>query len=90
MTRYHASTAIALVAALSVNPATAQTIDFDGNNVIIDQLTPPGGRCVPTFANTVSFAPGDITSTGTSNLGKIMLAGSALDRSRNLDERIES
>ena len=90
MTRYLSSTALALVTALCISPAAAQTIDFKGNNVIVDQLTPPGGRCVPTFANTVSFAPGDITSTGTSNLGKIMLAGSALDRSRNLDERIES
>ena len=90
MTRYLTSTALAFATVLTAAPVAAQTIDFDGTNVIIDQLTPPGGRCVPTFANTVSFAPGDITSTGTSNLGKIMLAGSALDRSRNLDERIES
>ena len=69
MTRYLASTSLALVAALSVSPATAQTIDFDGNNIVVDQLTPPGGRCVPPFANTVSYGPGDVVSTGTSNLG---------------------
>lgn len=69
MTRYLASTAIGLVASLTATPATAQTIKFDGSNIIVDQLTPPGGRCVPQFANTVSYGPGDIVSTGTSNLG---------------------
>ena len=69
MTRYLTSTALAFATVLAAAPVAAQTIDFDGNNVIVDQLTPPGGRCVPTFANTVSFAPGDIVSTGTSNLG---------------------
>ena len=69
MTRYVTSTALTLVAALCASPSLAQTVDFDGNGVVVDQLTPPGGRCVPTFANTVSFAPGDISSTGTSNLG---------------------
>ncbi len=58
-----------VLTALVSSPALAQTVDFNGNNVIVDQTTPPGGRCVPTFANTVSFAPGDISSTGTSNLG---------------------
>ena len=69
MTRYLTSTALTLVAALCISPAIAQTIDFKGNNVIVDQLTPPGGRCVPQFANTVTYGPGDIVSTGTSNLG---------------------
>ena len=37
-----ASTASAF-ALLAASPALAQTIDFDGANVIVDQLTPPGG-----------------------------------------------
>ena len=69
MIRYMQPTAIALFAVLGVSPATAQTIDFNGNGVIVDQLTPPGGRCVPTFFNTISYGPGDVSSTGTSNLG---------------------
>lgn len=60
-----------LIALAAASPALAQTIDFDGNAVVVDQLTPPGGRCVPPFANTVSFGPGDISSTGTTNLGTI-------------------
>ena len=59
MTRYLATTALTFATILAAAPAAAETIDFDGNSVIIDQLTPPGGRCVPTFANTVSFAPGE-------------------------------
>ena len=59
---------LALVA-LVASPALGQTIDFNGNGVVVDQLTPPGGRCVPTFFNTVSYSPTDISSTGTSNLG---------------------
>ena len=69
MTRYLATTALTLVAALCVSPAIAQTLDFEGNAIIVDQLAPPGGRCVPQFFNTISFGPGDIVSTGTSNLG---------------------
>lgn len=59
---------IALISLLS-SSAFAQTIDFNGNGVVVDQLTPPGGRCVPQFFNTVSYSPTDISSTGTSNLG---------------------
>ena len=62
---------VSLIALAAASPALAQTIDFDGNAVVVDQLTPPGGRCVPTFANTVAFGPGDISSTGTTNLGTI-------------------
>ena len=61
---------LALVA-LVASPALGQTIDFDGTNIVIDQLTPPGGRCVPQFANTVSFGPGDIRSDGSTTLGPI-------------------
>lgn len=68
MTRY---SAIPLITLAIASPALAQTIDFDGNVIVVDQLTPPGGRCVPTFANTVSFGPGDISSTGTTTLGPI-------------------
>ena len=68
MLRFLSASAIALAAA---SPALAQTIDFDGTNIVIDQLTPPGGRCVPQFANTVSFGPGDIRSDGSTTLGPI-------------------
>ena len=71
MTRYLKASSLALAAAMSAAPALAQTIDFDGTNVVVDQLTPPGGRCVPQFANTVSFGPGDIRSDGTTTLGPI-------------------
>ncbi len=56
--------------ALFASPAAAQTFEFNGtrenNNPL---LTPPGGRCVPSFFNTVTIAPGGTSSTGTSNLG---------------------
>lgn len=60
-----------LVSAAFASPASAQTVDIVGENTVIDQLTPPGGRCVPTYANTVVYGPGDVRSDGTSNLGPI-------------------
>ena len=71
MLRHLTISALALAAALAAMPASAQTIDFDGTNIVVDQLTPPGGRCVPPFANTVSFGPGDIRSDGSTTLGPI-------------------
>lgn len=68
MHRYVPASLIALSLA---SPGLAQTIDFDGNNIIVDQLAPPGGRCVPQFASTISFGPGDISSTGSTTLGPI-------------------
>ena len=76
MTRYLKASSLALAAAMSAAPALAQTIDFDGTNVVVDQLTPPGGRCVPPFANTVSFGPGDIRSDGSTTLGPISVTAS--------------
>lgn len=58
-----------IAAALAASSAAAQTVEVTGQNTVVDQLTPPGGRCVPTFANTVSYGPGDIRSDGTTNLG---------------------
>ena len=69
MTRHLATTAITFATILAAAPAAAQTLDFTGSGTIVDQLTPPGGRCVPTFFNTVAYGPTDISSTGTSNLG---------------------
>ncbi|ANY20527.1 hypothetical protein A6F68_02019 [Tsuneonella dongtanensis] len=37
---------------------SAQTVDITGQNVVVDQLTPPGGRFVPTYFNTVAYGPG--------------------------------
>ncbi len=71
MLRHLSTSTLALAASLSAVPATAQTIKLDGTNVVVDQLTPPGGRCVPPFANTISFGPGDIRSDGSTNLGPI-------------------
>jgi len=73
MLRHLTASSLALAAALAATPASAQTIDFDGTNMVIDQLTPPGGRCVPQFANTVSFGPGDIRSDGSTTLGPITI-----------------
>lgn len=71
MLRHLSASTLALVAALAAAPASAQTLKLDGTNVVVDQLTPPGGRCVPPFANTVSFGPGDIRSDGSTTLGPI-------------------
>ncbi len=58
-----------LFAALA-SPAAAQTIDFDGTRENVNPLSPPGtGRCSPPYFNTVTIAPGAISSTGNSNLG---------------------
>jgi hypothetical protein len=69
MTRYLSTTALTFATILAATPVLAQTFVFNGSDTIVDQLTPPGGRCVPTFFNTVSFGPTDISSAGTSNLG---------------------
>lgn len=63
---------LALTAALAAStaPAGAVTIAFSGTRANINPISPPGsGRCAPTYFNTVSIAPGSISSTGTSNLG---------------------
>lgn len=71
MLRHLTASSLALAAALVGSPASAQTIDFDGTNIVVDQLAPPGGRCVPPFANTISFGPGDIRSEGITTIGPI-------------------
>jgi hypothetical protein len=60
---------IALATAASAAPALSQTFDFEGTRENVNPLTPPGGRCVPPYFNTVNIAPGQLSSTGTSNLG---------------------
>lgn len=62
---------IASLTALAAAPAAAQTVEIAGQNTIVDQLTPPGGRCVPVYFNTVAYGPGDVRSEGTTNLGPI-------------------
>lgn len=49
--------------------AGAQSFQFTGTRENVNPITPPGGRCVPPYFNTVTIAPGAISSTGTSNLG---------------------
>ena len=68
MLRYLAIPAIVIA---STVPSHSQTIDITGSQTVLDQLTPPGGRCVPPNANTVIYGPGDIRSDGTTNLGPI-------------------
>ena len=59
-----------VVGAHAALPAAAQTIDFEGTRENVNPLSPPGtGRCSPPNFNTVTIAPGAISSTGTSNLG---------------------
>lgn len=55
-------------ATAAVAPAAAQTIPFNGTRENVNPVTPPGGRCVPPFFNTVTIAPGAISSTGTSTI----------------------
>jgi hypothetical protein len=55
---------------LIVAPAFAQTVDLGGTRQNVNPIAPPGtGRCSPPHFNTVTIAPGAISSTGTSNLG---------------------
>lgn len=64
------ASAIALVSTLAASAAHAQTVNFTGTRENVNPLAPPGsGRCAPTFFNTVTIAPGALSSTGTSNLG---------------------
>ncbi|HEX8535063.1 MAG TPA: hypothetical protein VF662_12920 [Allosphingosinicella sp.] len=66
----YAVSAVILAAALAgVSPLSAQSFEFNGTRENVSPATPPGGRCVPQYANTVNVAPGNISSTGTSNLG---------------------
>lgn len=62
---FHAA-ALAFVMAPAV--AKAGTIAFTGTRANVNVLNPPGtGRCAP--LNTVTIAPGALSSTGSSNLG---------------------
>ena len=57
-------------AAMLSAQAGAQVFDFNGTRENANPLLdPPGGRCVPPFFNTVVIAPGQNSSTGSSNLG---------------------
>jgi hypothetical protein len=61
--------ALALAATLLAStPAVAQTLPFNGTRENVNPLNPPGGRCIPTFFNTVNITPGAVSSTGTSNI----------------------
>jgi autotransporter adhesin len=59
------------VAALAQStPSAPVPFTFSGTRENSNPLTPPGtGRCAPQFFNTVTIAPGQTSSTGTSNLG---------------------
>lgn len=62
--------AFSLAAALFAVPAPAATIVLTGTRQNVNPLLPPGsGRCAPTYFNTVVIAPGNLNSTGSSNLG---------------------
>jgi hypothetical protein len=61
---------VALISALAAAAAQAQTLDFTGARENVNPLAAPGtGRCAPAYFNTVSIAPGALSSTGTSNIG---------------------
>ena len=63
--------ALALVGSLSAVPANAAAVGFSGTQSYINVLNPPGaGRCAPN--TTVDIRPGNLSSTGTSNLGAFM------------------
>lgn len=66
-TRHLLLAPLTLIAVLSAAPVAAQTLEVNGTNSSVDQLTPPGGRCVPEYANTVEYGPGDISSGGTTD-----------------------
>ncbi|MGH6787971.1 MAG: hypothetical protein ACREBO_14175 [Novosphingobium sp.] len=60
----------ALSATLGALQAQAQTVVFSGTRQNVNPLNPPGtGRCVPPYFNTVDIRPGQLSSTGTSNIG---------------------
>ncbi len=61
----------ALLAGLfAATGALAQQVDFEGTRENVNPLSPPGsGRCSPPNFNTVTIAPGNLSSTGTSNIG---------------------
>ncbi len=60
---------IALATAIcGVSPASSQTLPFEGTRENVTPLSPPGGRCVPPFFQTINIAPGALASTGTSNI----------------------
>lgn len=61
----------AVVAGLfAASGAAAQQVEFNGTRENVNPLSPPGsGRCSPPNFNTVTIAPGAISSTGTSNIG---------------------
>ncbi len=68
-TRTIATQALAVVLVLVGLSASAGTLSFSGTRANENPLTPIGvGRCGP-GVRTVSIAPGNTTSTGTSNLG---------------------
>jgi trimeric autotransporter adhesin len=67
LTRTNA-TLLALAILWSADPILAQTLLFAGTRENVNPLTPPGGRCVPPYFNTVTIAPGALSSTGTSNI----------------------
>ncbi len=62
---------LALLGTLAVAaPATAGTVALTGTRANLNPLLPPGsGRCAPMYFNTVVIAPGNLSSTGASNLG---------------------
>lgn len=67
--RTAAALALAGIAATAA-PAGAATIAITGTRANLNPLLPPGsGRCAPTYFNTVVIAPGNLSSTGSSNLG---------------------
>lgn len=54
--------------ALAATSANATVFAFSGTRANVNLLNPPGtGRCAP--LNTVNIAPGQLSSTGTSNFG---------------------
>ena len=61
------SVAICVVVAFPTQ-VPAQTLTVTGARENVNPLTPPGGRCVPPYFNTVNIAPGALSSTGTSNI----------------------
>ena len=64
----HARLALGILALSVPGLAQAATISFTGTRANVNFLAPPGtGRCAP--LNTVSIAPGALSSTGSSNLG---------------------
>lgn len=64
------SLSAALVALMAALPSNAQDFSFQGTRENVNPLSPPGtGRCVPPYFNTVEISPGNLSSTGTSNLG---------------------